>query len=630
MKANNMPAKRKPTTVTRAYLTRTVKSLRREMDTLRTDAEKRIKAAYWSGMNDGEDEPPQTFGGKPIRHGYRARITIRDETQTSQEAAIERSYRQYATNPLAYAIANTRTDYVWGDGPVITAENEDVQAILDTHWYDDTNDWEGKGAQRVRDLGLYGELFIEAFVRWDGVIGDGAIKLGAIDPAEVDQIVTDADNREEIVAVRLKAVANEPQQRGRLLKIVCIDPETGRLHGVKSSSFAVNRGHESGDMISRSRRRWRVTETNRQTDKFASGWSNARATEVCRGRAWRVSEAHGGIMYQDHEGELVKDIPYDGQCFMAQVNKTSIGMRGRPDGLAELDWFDRFDQMFFDFLEHAALLKDIVWDHLVQGADEKIIDKENKKLVASLRAGGIWSHNEGQTLTPQNPDLKGADWASLHDVILSFIAGGARLPVYMLGSGGDANLATATAQGSPTYRGFETRQGVIRRILIRILQYQIDCAVEAKRIPEYVEVMDENGEPKVDKLGLPLKVLARDAFAVQMPEISPRDTAAAATVFSAVATAITSLYSMKLLPLQTAVELEARAAELLGVEIDVDKVVAALQAPTDMSGLADALDKAGDMGAPGGNGQEPGADLSALLASMNQSARQEPKENGET
>ncbi|HEY4722467.1 MAG TPA: hypothetical protein VII92_11505 [Anaerolineae bacterium] len=610
--------KRKTQTVTRTHLNRTIKALR-------TDAEKRVKAAYWSGMQDAEDEPPVTAGGITYqRRGYRSRITIRDETPTSQEAAIERSSRQYATNPLAYAIANTRTDYVWGDGPVITADNDEVQAILDAHWYDDTNDWEGKGAQRVRDLGLYGELFIEAFVRWDGVVGDGQVRLGAIDSAEIDRIITDADNREEIVAVQLKAVANEPQQRGRLLKVICIDPETGRLHGIKSTEFAVSHSYAADDVITRSRRHWRIAEANRQTDKFDSGWENARATETCYGRAWRVSEAHGGMMYQDRVGAEIEGVPYDGQCFIVQVNKTSIGMRGRPDGLALIDWLDRTDQLFFDILEHAALLKDTVWDLLVNGADEKELDKQDKKFRASSsQAGRVFAHNESIVLTDRNPDLKAADWSSLYDTILNFLAGGARLPVYMLGSGGDANLATATAQGSPTYRGFETRQGVVRRLLIRILQYQVDCAVEAKRIPEEVEILDENGEPKLDRLGLPMRVLARDCFDVQMPEISPRDTVAAATTFSAVATAVTGLYSMKLLPLQTAVELEARAAELLGVEIEIDKVVAALQTGPDTSGLADALDKA----QPGGNGQQPSADLSSLLAVMNQGARQESKGN---
>ena len=626
-----MTTKRKPQTVTRAYLTRTVKSLRREMDAMRTDAEKRVKAAYWSGTQDAEDEPPATAGSLTYqRRGYRSRITIRDETATSQEAAIERSYRQWATNPFGFSIPNIRTDFVWGDGPIITADNEEVQSILDAHWNDDTNNWDDKGAQRVCDLGLYGESIPEAFVRWNGVIGDGLVKLGAIDPAEVDQIVTDADNREEIVAVRLKAVTNEPQQRGRLLKVICVDPETGRLHGVKTRALPASRGYESGDVVKRLGLRWRVIEANQQTDKFSSGWENVRATETCYGRAWRVSEAHGGIMYQDHVGAEIEGMPYDGQCFVVQVNKTSIGMRGRPDSLALIDWQDRLDQFFFDVMEYVALLRDKVWDLLVKGGDDKEIDKQIQTFIAAQqKSGGVFGHNESLTLTAINPDLKAADIQSIFDTLLSLLSAGARLPVYMLGSGGDANLATATAQGSPTYRGLKTRQGIVRRMLIRILQYQVDCAVEAKRIPEYVTVMDENGEPKIDKLGLPLKVLARDAFDVQMPEISPRDTAAAAVTFSNVATAITALYSMKLLPLQTAVELEARISELLGVEFDVDKVIAALQTAPDTSGLADALDKAGSMGAPGGNGQEPSADLPALLAAMNQGARQEPKGNGQ-
>ncbi|HEY4722899.1 MAG TPA: hypothetical protein VII92_13685, partial [Anaerolineae bacterium] len=48
--------------VSRSHFNRTVKALRREMDAMRIDAEKRVKAAYWSGMNDGEDEPPATAG----------------------------------------------------------------------------------------------------------------------------------------------------------------------------------------------------------------------------------------------------------------------------------------------------------------------------------------------------------------------------------------------------------------------------------------------------------------------------------------------------------------------------------------------------------------------------------------
>lgn len=633
-----MTARTRSRTVTRATHQRALRALRREMDALRADmaseSQKRARAAYWSGYEDAEDEPHTTFAGRSIRRGYRSmRVSIRDETSTSQEAAIERSYRQYASNPLAWAIYNLRADYVWSDSPTVTADDKQVQEVIDKHWHDDVNDWEGKGHQRVRDLSMYGELVLEAFVRYDGILGDGAVTLGAIDAAEIAQIITDPDNRDDIVAIRLKGIAGEEHNRGRILKVIRTDPETGRLVGVKRSTFVAARQYEAGEVIGQ---RWRVTEANQSSDQFASGWGNVRVAKCCYGKAWKVSEASAGIMAQDTTGEMVNGQPYDGQCFYIAVNRTSIGMRGRPDGLAEIDWLDRLDQMFFDFLEHAALLKDFVWDHTVKTPDEKVVIQQSQKLLASMRSGGLYSHNENESLEPKNPDLKSGDWDTLYNTVMNFIAAGARIPVYMLGSGGDANLATATAQGSPTYRGFLTRQGIVKRMLTRILQYVIDCAVEAGELDEWIEVIDENGEPKVDKRGRPIRKQARNAFTVQMPEISPKDTAAAATVFSAVSAAVSGLYVSKLVPLQTAVEIIARAAELLGVEIDIDKVVEALQAAgvPDTSGLADALDSVMPSLAAihGGNGNTGNMalsdDISALLAAMNEGARDKPKEDG--
>lgn len=612
----------------RAKSTREAAKLRKQIAALRFEADQRVREAYTAGFDDGGDEPPLTFGGGVIGRGYRSlKMSVRDETSTSQEAAIERSYRQFATNPLSWAIANIGTDYVWDDnGPTITAQNDEVQAVLDAHWKDDVNDWPGRGSQRVRDLRLYGELILEAFVR----PADGRVRLGTIDPAELSEVITDGENRDEIIAVKLKAIQGETQNAGRLLKVIT-HSESERLIGVQQSEFAAARQYQAGDLIRRGGVRYRVVEANQSTDRFKSGWSNVRVAECCYGRAWRVSEAAGtewrdlrtgarlgGRIIEDGTGTEINGQPYDGQCFLVQVNKTSIGLRGRPDGLALIDWLDRYDQMFFDILEHAALIKDIVWDLLVTGGDPPEIAARVSDFVKSSQSGKVFGHNEKIVTTPQNPDLKGADWAGLSDTVLNLIGGGSRYPVYMLGSGGDANLATATAQGSPTYRGFETRQGVVRRMLTRILQYQVDCAVEAKRIDEFVEILDENGDPKMDRLGLPVRIKARDAFAVTMPEISPRDTAAAASTFSAVTTAVSGAYSMKLLPLQTAIEIIARAVELLGVEMDVEKVVEALQQAPDTTGLADALDQA----------QKPETDLSSLAAVVNAGAQQEPKGNG--
>ncbi len=577
--------------------------------------DKRVHEAYNAGYNDAmTDEPPLTLGGKSIGRGYRSmRMTVRDETATSQEAAIERSYRQFATNPLAWSTANIGTDYVWDDnGPTIAADHPDVQAVLDAHWKDDVNDWPGKGSQRVRDLRLYGEWVSEAFVRRS----DGRVRLGTIDPAEIQDIITDADNRDEIIALRLKGIQWEQQSAGRLLKVICQSDE-GLLTGVETREFAAGDQYEVDNVLKRGDKRWRVVEANQPTDKFESGWSNVRAAECCYGRAYRVSEAAGterrdprtgarlaGRIVEDSNGTAVNGDPYDGQVFLLQINKTSIGLRGRPDGLALIDWLDRYDQMFFDILEHAALLKDIVWDLLTQGGDDTEITKQINKFVAAVnQAGRVYGHNE--------------------KVTLNLISGGSRYPVYMLGSGGDANLATATAQGGPTYKGFKTRQGVVRRFIERILRFVLDQAIVAGRLPAQIQPLDEHGEPSVDQDGQPVLIATREAFSVTMPEISPKDTAAAATTFVNLVNAVITAYTAKLLPRHESIEIIARGADLLGIELEVDKIIEALDSETmpAPTGVADALG-----GGPSPNEQTPSDDLGQLLGVMNAGAADEVKQ----
>ncbi len=620
-----MPTTRKQKCTTRTRRTMrnpSAKQLRAELAT----EKKRVREAYARGWEDGaDDEPPITFGSGVMGRGYRsAKFTLRDETSTSQEQAIERSYRQFATNPLAWSIANIGTDYVWDDeGPKIQSFDPDVQKVLDRFWTDDVNDWPGKGSQRVRDLRLYGERIDEAFVR----DSDGRVRIGAIDPAEIAEVITDPDNREDIIAVRLKGVQGE-EQAGRLLKIIR-QSDDDHLFGVQIMELTANRQFEAGQNFSLKDDLWRVIEANQMND---GKYTNIRVMETCTGRrrAWR--HVNAGTRRKpiervvEYDAGLVEGEQYDGQCFLVQINKTSIGLRGRPDGLALIDWLDRYDQMFFDILEHAALLKDIVWDLLVQGGDDPEVKKRiNEFKSAVVKAGGVFGHNEKITVNPQNPDLKGADWASLADTVLTLIAAGSRYPVYMLGSGGDANLSTATAQGGPTYRGFKTRQGVVKRYITRILQFVIDCAVRAGKLPAIVPVVDSNGVPQF-KNGKPQTKPAREAFEIVMPEIAVKDTTGAVAAFGGLVNAVITAYSAQLLPKREAVEIIARGADLVGVKIDVEKVLNELEKTPGASALPDQLDAAQQA-----DGQEQAAQaqttIEELLGTFNAGAAVDVKQN---
>lgn len=595
-KTKTKTKRKKPSTVTRAYLNRKLKAMAKsqaqQVVDIQAEAQRAKEVAYKQGFNEGgNDEPALSWGSRGYR---RSKATFRDESSTSQEAAAERMYRLWATNPMAKAMLEIKAEYVWGDGPLIQGDTDEIQELLDAHWKDSVNKWPEKGLVRVRDLSMYGELIMEAFVNKV----TGRVRWGIIDVIEVEDIITNAENREEIIAIRTKQIALDDGGATippRLLKIITTDEETGQLAGVREVERYGNRLTEAREIISRDRRQWQVLKKNKPSDKFDTGWSNVRLRETCKGRAWRVSESEsivnrrgrriGGITYEDRRGQEINGEPYDGQCFFFRVNTTSLGMRGRPDLLSLIDWLDKWDQLFYDFLDHAALLKDFVWDQLVTGGGDKpLVDFQNDFIVSQSQSGKVYTHNENVTLKPLNPDLKGADFDAMIQPLLQMLAGGARLPVHFLGSGGDANLATATAMSSPTHKGFATRQGIVKRMLTEMLQFVIDSAVAAGRLDEEVVVKDEqnvdagDSEAALDEIIAQGKtdadasevVLARDAFTVEMPAISEKDTAAAATVFAAVANAVTTLVQQGLMDNKIAVTFLARVAEMLDVDVDID------------------------------------------------------------
>jgi hypothetical protein len=135
-------------------------------------------------------------------------------------------------------------------------------------------------------------------------------------------------------------------------------------------------------------------------------------------------------------------------------------------------------------------------------------------------------------------------------------------------------------------------------------------------LPAQIQPLDEHGEPKVDKDNQPVMVATREAFTITMPEISPKDTAAASTVFVNLVNAVITAYTSKLLPRRESIEIIARGADLVGIELDVDGIIEALDSETmpAPTGIADALNK------PALDNQATPDDLNQLLSVMNAGA----------
>jgi hypothetical protein len=66
---------------------------------------------------------------------------------------------------------------------------------------------------------------------------------------------------------------------------------------------------------------------------------------------------------------------------------------------------------------------------------------------------------------------------------------------------------------------------------------------------------------------------ARESFEVIMPEIAVKDTAGAVAALDGLVNAVIIAYNAQLLPKREAVEIIARGADLVGVTLDVEKVL---------------------------------------------------------
>lgn len=543
--------------------------------------------AFEAGMEaadaaDGNDETPMfDSSGNVIGRGYKAQqSTPRDLSNWSQERAIEASFRLWQTNPVAKTLTEIMVDYVLGDKVQVQALDEDVQAVLDRFLADPVNNLVlqdgtvGDGLDSLaREMGLFGESLVLLFVRDGsdlGVVGDGRLRIGTVDPSEIHSVICEAGNRRHVLGVKLK-----DKQGG----------DTGPVYKVVEQA-------ETGGML----------EGMRDLRSYRSQVGNGRLKEgvgdttlrKLRGKEWLVDE-DGNRRLRMVEAEVdgvAKDFQAAGECLFTQVNKISTGVRGRPDLLPLIDWLDRFDQVFFDGAEHAAMLNMFVWDLKIEGGSETAPEPERNLLIqgkklAAMKPASAYVHNESAELTPKNPSLQTQDLETLVRQLRVLLASGARMPEHWLGEGGYTNRATAAEMGQPTFRMLTRRQSVIRSLLTKLCQYAIDVAVALGQLPEMVDVLDEEGEAKGDQ------VRARDAFTVEMQDINVKDTGLAARTLASVAQAVLPLIASGFLPKRPGMELIAAAAQTLGVEIEVEKALEkeelGMGLPADLMGSLQAL-----------------------------------------
>ena len=543
--------------------------------------------------------------GGVIGLGYKSReSTPRDLSAISQEKAIAAAYRLWNTNPLGKAITEILVDYVIGDGITLSFESDDVKAALEPFWMDPVNDLQGGGTESmVRELGLFGEQLILAFVRTGedtGGVADGLLRLGAVDPAQIASLVTHKDNKRDVLAVRVKSESGDALS-GPLYKLIKAETAGQAMQGLRdleAYARAVKARAEATPPED-----GRLTEAQPGPDgkpPYPKHWRRLK-----EGTEWNLVEQPADPEEKDKRrrnraqpAEVKKlaeaaNLDYAGECFLFQLNKMSTGVRGRPDMLPLIDWLDRFDQLFFDGAEHVGLLNKVVWDLKIEGGRALSDDLETNlryqaTIIQALNPNSVYAHNEKATLEPKVPDMKTPQLETLLRQLRVFIAGGARIPEHWLAEGGYTNRATAAEMGEPTFRMLIRRQEFVRQMLLTICQYQVDVLVALGRLSEEVPVRAEEGKETET-------IPAREAFDVVMSEIDVADTTSLASALQQTATAVFRLYASKMLPLKPALELISVIAGAMGVELNVEAILQAMELEDQgTSALADLLKQAQD------------------------------------
>lgn len=392
-------------------------------------------------------------GIDPDEHLWRSltRQETRSLPKVTHERAIEVCYTLHQQNPLGHRITELNRDFVVGDGITWTARNPEVEEVVREFWDDDQNKLDLRLTDFALELGLYGELCLEAFVGEHS----GVVQLGYIDPARIEDVLHVEGNPLALDKVILK-----------------------------------RKGRKKPDPL-----------------------------EIIRPR-------------QDGEGELPK---LDGQVFFFKVNSVSNSPRGWPDLLHIADWLDAYDQLLWEMLERARLIRIFIWDVTLNGFDQTKIDAWVRAHGAAPKSGSIRAHNQEQSWQAVAPELGSFETAKEAEVLLEHIAAGAGFPKHWLSSAEDVNRATALEMASPTVRRLSQRQRYFTSAVREILRFVLDKAIASGalttkdgKVPAY----DEDGNV-TEEMHEPI-----DLVQVHGPEISPKDVVAAGQLFVNAANAL--------------------------------------------------------------------------------------------
>jgi hypothetical protein len=465
-----------------------------------TRASERAGRAYEAGYNEGiEDEP---VSGTLKRQGYKSILgnAIRNLGGLDHDKVLDTAWKLFLSNPVAGRSMRLKRDYILGSGVTPQADDDDLQTILGEFWR--VNKLDGRLKKFILQLHLLGSQCYPAFVRKS----DGAVRLGYIDPAQIERVVCHPENVMEKWAVVVKEVQGADAWAKR--------------HGKRV--YRIIREQESviGD-----------------DDRVKSGQHEGK----------RVTADQAEL--EPWESEMLKAhnlTEYTGSCFYFSVNELSNQSMGFSDLLQEADWLDQLNAVLFALADREHMADFFSYDVTLDGAGEDDVRKRAGEIRKNPpRKGSVNVHNDKEAWRMDRPDLKQAGSIEASRTLLRFALGGLGLPEHWYAYGNETNRATAEAQGTPTFRSLESDQDNTRAVILEMLYFVRDQAAIAGALSgESVEV----------------------EIVLTMPEMTTKDLGAIGQSLGVVAQALLTIESLNLVTRETQAKVWAKFVSEIGVE----------------------------------------------------------------
>lgn len=491
-----------------------------------------------------EDEPPS---GDLAKFGYRRASagSVRNFGGLEYDKVLDTAWRIYLMSPVARRYLQIKRDYEIGSGLKVLADDEQLQVVLDS--FVKANKLDERLGMFAFQWHLLGEQMYPCFVNST----DGAVRLGYIDPVEIEKVIQHPENALERWAVVLKIQstdANEPWRAihsdNRVFRIVRLD------EGADLGDDVVAPPQHAGKLVT-----------------------------------------HDQVTLEPWEIEMLKAyglVEYTGSCFYFPRNALSNQPRGYTDLLQVADWLDQGEGVLFDLVDRENLAGYFFIDVAVSGTDPEKIKARTAELSRNPpKKGSINYHTDNEIWNTASPDLKQSGSIETSKEVLAFNLGGLGLPKHWYGSGDETNRATAQAQGGPTWRTMEHDQGEVTDLLLELLEFARDQA-EIAGVGTW-----EDGD-----------------ITIVAPEMTTKDTLAIAGAAATLSTALMVAEDRGLMTHEHAIEVWAKLMAEFDIDIDPAKEAKAVnqeQADGELEQAADTngwLQQHGALTAEPDNGPE--------------------------